>query len=1334
MAQTARTIRVTIDPASAKTGASVVKSELRGIAGEARNTSRAQSELTKAANDNTRAFRETARATTESSRAMLSLNNAIKGFIGYATARYVIGLADSYTRFTNSLRVANVEGDNQRLVIDKLYSSAQRYGVQLEAMGALYGKASQAQKSLNASQGDLLKFTDGVAAALKVQGGSVTDAAGALHQLGQAITGNKIQAEEYNSILDGAYPILQAVAAGSDKYKGSVAALTKEVKAGNVTSKQFFDDFLKGSSFLEQRAAKSNFTVASSWQVLTNAVTKYIGETDQANAITASLGAGLRGLGNNLDTVVPLVSTLALGLGVGFVTRALAAQVAATGATSAMAAMGVTARGAGSAMLGAFGGPIGLAITGLSVLLLGLYNDSRNMEAAFDSTATAADKFGVTLSAATKAAMAASSETRGVGTSAASAEPEIWSFSNATGNLTKQLWEQAKAARAARVELLQKQLADANDRVGTGQDATFEGARMNSRNAFNAFGKGDILAGLDLAGKSITSDVRNLFSGGRTGREGRALAADNGRIGAAIQKQIDAANNTPIGKSDVPTGGGRITPDDKKGGSKDKGASEAERKAKAQADFWKGLEKELELSKLTTAQAEIRRSEMEIEELTGKKINDINAERVKLGEKTAAQLIQQREAARFIAQANETNRNAEIDYANAKALADAKQRGMTEEQLAAEKAALEFKAQVLKSNIALSAEELAKQTEQVRQRALENAELEKRNRLLEDGISAANKYSTSFALAQQNKSFENERKGLDALYNGGNNPNFTKSQYDEAVKGLNRAISDAAQASSVAMRNHWGQTIEDLGYQISGKWGAAFDKIGRVIQGMVGAASGDFAGGGVLGSIAGLFGKKSDGAGNIINTAFGDAIQSGAGKFSDKLFGTNGQKSAFSEPLKSISTSITDFKNAFDPQKGGSIVKGLGNALGGAMQGAALGSGVANMGKMVWGKFSSGGSQLGGALGGMTGNPLIALGGSLVGGIVGGLLKKAKWGTTSITNGVASTAGNKQAFKDNSSTAGNSITSGLASIAEQLGGEANGNFSVSIGQYKDKWRVSTSGREGKLKGKYGDVKDFGKEGAEAALAFAIQDAIKDGAITGLRASTQALLAAGDDVEGQLQKALRFENVFKELKARTNPVTAAVESLNTEMKSLTKVFQEAGASSEEYGKLEELRQLKMKDILDDALSGYQDTLKLIRGDASGKSQLTLYNEEMKKLDGYRSTLAAGGTVDSDTFNELVQSIVGRAGNLWGTQTAQYQGALNDLGSLVDTAMANTKSEYDKAASAAMGTTSAVDNMNTQVTDRLDTTNELLANMLNVLTKGNFNGKVLTAVNGQLVNAK
>lgn len=201
--------------------------------------------------------------------------------------------ADEYTRIVNSLKVAGVSSGALPGVLDQLFASAQRNAVPLEALAQLYGRVSQAQTTLKATSGDLLGLTDIVAQSLRVSGTSATEASGALLQLGQSLSGGKVQAEEYNSLLDGMYPLLQAAAAGMKEAGGDVSKLTGLVKDGKVSSEAFFRAIQAGAPLLEEKLAGATLTTEQAMQRLKNEFTLAVGKFNDAIGVTPALAQGL---------------------------------------------------------------------------------------------------------------------------------------------------------------------------------------------------------------------------------------------------------------------------------------------------------------------------------------------------------------------------------------------------------------------------------------------------------------------------------------------------------------------------------------------------------------------------------------------------------------------------------------------------------------------------------------------------------------------------------------------------------------------------------------------------------------------------------------------------------------------------------------------------------------------------------------------------------------------------------------------------------------------------------------------------------------------------------
>jgi tape measure domain-containing protein len=242
------------------------------------------------------------------------LKAAVAGLVASFSIGLVADAADRYTEFNNRLKVAGVTAEEQVGIQQRLAAAANAGGAAIGAVGSLYAKASQSANDLGASQEKLLSFVDGVTAALKVNGGTAESTSGALMQLGQALGGGVVRAEEFNSILEGAPTIARAAALGFEQTGGSVSALRNMVIAGSVSSKEFFEAFLKGAETMKQQAGELSMTMGNSWTVLANGFTMLVGKLDEtvgasgmvANAI-AQTGEALTWLSFNLEGMFDII-------------------------------------------------------------------------------------------------------------------------------------------------------------------------------------------------------------------------------------------------------------------------------------------------------------------------------------------------------------------------------------------------------------------------------------------------------------------------------------------------------------------------------------------------------------------------------------------------------------------------------------------------------------------------------------------------------------------------------------------------------------------------------------------------------------------------------------------------------------------------------------------------------------------------------------------------------------------------------------------------------------------------------------------------------------------
>lgn len=425
-----------------------------------------------------------------------SLRTSLAGIAPTLAAAFstaaVVKYGDSYTNLQNRLKATGLEGERLLSIENQLFDAANRNGVAIDAVAQMYQRVSQSRQSLGASDADLIALTNGVTAALRVQGVSAAQASGPLLQLGQALGAGTVRAEELNSLLEGTPVLLQAAAQGSAKFGGDMAKLSAAIRQGEVSSKDFFQMLLTGLPALEQQAANLPKTVGQAFQILDNQLGRFIGQADQSLSATQRMAEGIAYVANHLEDlrdVVVVVSTLlgsvlaAKALGTAIVSfTAFRTQIALTNAqlaafeiqsglataslgrmTAAGAAGAAAMRGLGGAMA-FFGGPIGVAITALAAGIAVLaVNSGRAKREAAELAQRITDE--------AKAAGLAAEETKKLAGEVTSTETWAASLTGELDKLTDANYRVAASAKAAAVEMARMRLETAQKTLGDARTA-----------------------------------------------------------------------------------------------------------------------------------------------------------------------------------------------------------------------------------------------------------------------------------------------------------------------------------------------------------------------------------------------------------------------------------------------------------------------------------------------------------------------------------------------------------------------------------------------------------------------------------------------------------------------------------------------------------------------------------------------------------------------------------------------------------------------------------------------------------------------------------------------
>lgn len=409
-------------------------------------------------------------------------------------------------------------------------------------------------------------------------------------------------------------------------------------------------------------------------------------------------------------------------------------------------------------------------------------------------------------------------------------------------------------------------------------------------------------------------------------------------------------------------------------------------------------------------------------------------------------------------------------------------------------------------------------------------------------------------------------------------------------------------------------------------------------------------------------------------------------------------------------------KNTKISQKSQEALSKISSKFGDALGGAQTGDQTAQLLRSFGIKTSRLGGQIGGAVGsvaeklGIPGGEII---GSIIGSVVGGLFKKTKKGSTTISNltdDLSFTGSGK--LKESTLGLGNNVKASLSNIIEQLGGTA-GTFSVSVGQRGKNFVVDTSG-QGKTKGS--GVQKFKTQ--EEAQRAALLDAIKDGAVAGIKAGAQRLLQAGKDLDVQLQKAIKFQSVFDRLDAIKNPLGSAINTLNREFTGLISIFKEAGASAEEFASLEELYGLERARVVKEQSEALTNSLRgLIADLTQGDNGLALRDRLANiraEFNPLAATIQAGGSVDFDKFSELSRQLIEVQRQISGSQPDYFR-TFDEVLALSRSALAGQENviSIGSGSQSPFSGNAAPSNASTPVVGAIANMNDNLGSILNAI---------------------
>ncbi|MCF9035195.1 tape measure protein [Acinetobacter nectaris] len=357
MAEAQSRLVIEISSDNAKKNAEALDSALKGV--------------DKSGNDASNSIKSFGENANKSSQGITALTASAKKLAvvmgGYLSISEAIQKSDVYTGLQNRLKLVTKSQSELNQAMTDTFKIAQNTHQSWESAAQVYQGFANNAKVLGLTMQHTAQITETVSKAIAISGSSAMASEAALVQFNQALSAGALRGEDLNSVLEQAPGLAKAIAQGMGI---TVGQLRTVAATGAITSEAIVKALDKSKASVDQLFAKTSPTLGQSFTVLSNEVTKFVGETGKASGSAKALADGIQFIATNFNTF----ATLGISALMGMITAQIVKQTIAIGtsiitwnaetrAVLANNAAKMTALTVGRSLIGVFGGPVGLGVT-----------------------------------------------------------------------------------------------------------------------------------------------------------------------------------------------------------------------------------------------------------------------------------------------------------------------------------------------------------------------------------------------------------------------------------------------------------------------------------------------------------------------------------------------------------------------------------------------------------------------------------------------------------------------------------------------------------------------------------------------------------------------------------------------------------------------------------------------------------------------------------------------------------------------------------------------------------------------------------------------------------
>lgn len=226
---------------------------------------------------------------------------------GVAAAAYTDNIlrgADAYQAMTARLRIFS-EGAIEAAQTERaLYETGRETRQGVEQLTTLYTRLAPAVADAGRAQADALQITELTSKALMIQGASVREAEASTVQFAQSLASGVMRGDELRSLLEAAPQLLRYISQ-TIEINGKVGVGFGQMRAlgeaGLLTTDRIMSALIAATPLIERDFINAPKTAQQGWIVLSDTITRAVGQISQATGLQQGVVGFLSTLAEKID-------------------------------------------------------------------------------------------------------------------------------------------------------------------------------------------------------------------------------------------------------------------------------------------------------------------------------------------------------------------------------------------------------------------------------------------------------------------------------------------------------------------------------------------------------------------------------------------------------------------------------------------------------------------------------------------------------------------------------------------------------------------------------------------------------------------------------------------------------------------------------------------------------------------------------------------------------------------------------------------------------------------------------------------------------------------------